>query len=76
MSEHVRIIDIPAGHVREVDREYFEQNYTRVDKDGKEVAMSEPPYLVVRNSDGKVFKLAEFVPYGWKAKDCVYLEEL
>ena len=59
MSEHVRIIDIPAGHVREVDREYYESNY-----------------IVVRNSDSKVFRLANYVPYGWKSKDCVYLEEL
>ena len=76
MSEHVRIIDIPAGHVREVDRDYYESNYTRLNQNGEQVPMGETPYIVVRNSDSKVFKLAGFVPYGWKSKDCVYLEEL
>jgi hypothetical protein len=76
MSDVVRTIEIPGRRVCEVDRDYFEQHYTRVDENGKEVAMSEPPYLVVRNSDSKVFKLAKYVPYGWQARDCVYLEEL
>jgi len=40
------------------------------------VPMGETPYIVVRNSDSKVFRLANYVPYGWKSKDCVYLEEL
>ena len=76
MSEHVRIIDIPAGHVREMARDYYEANYTRLDKNGQPVAMGEEPYVVVRDLDGKVFRLAKYVPYGWQAKDCVYLEEL
>ena len=76
MSEHVRIIDIPAGQVREMARDYYESNYKRLDGNGNEVPMGEAPYIVVRNRDGKVFKLAKYVPYGWQARDYVYLEEL
>lgn len=76
MSQDVRIIDIPAGQVREMNREYFESNYKRLDNNGNEVPMSEAPYIVVRNKDAKVFRVARFVPYGWQVRDYVYLEEL
>jgi len=71
-----RAIEIPHKRVLEMDKAYFDNNFMCVNENGENVGMSEALYLVVRNSDSKVFKLAEFVPYGWKAKDCVYLEEL
>jgi len=72
----MRVIEIPHRRVLEMDKSYFDNNFMCVNENGDSVGMSEALYLVVRNSDSKVFKLAEFVPYGWKGKDCVYLEEL
>ncbi len=76
MSEEIRAIEIPPRRVLEMDRAYFEANYHHVNAQGEEVPMGEAPYLIVRYSDSKVFRIASFVPYGWQAKDCVYIEEL
>jgi hypothetical protein len=76
MSDVVRTIEIPGRRVLEIVRDYFESNYKRLDGNGNEVPLGEAPYIVVRNSDSKVFKLAKYVPYGWQARDYVYLEEI
>ena len=59
-----------------MDRAYFEANYKRVDQDGQPIDLTEAPYLIVRRRDSKVFKMASYVPYGWQARDCIYIEEL
>jgi hypothetical protein len=76
MSDVVRTIEIPGRRVLEIDKAYFDNNFTCVNKNGEDVGMSEALYLVVRNSDSKVFKLAKYVPYGWQVRDYIYLEEL
>lgn len=76
MSEDIRAIEIPPRRVLEMDMNYFRQNYKLVNENGQPAQLGEAPYLAVRYSDSKVFKMAAFVPYGWKARDYVYIEEL
>lgn len=72
----IRTIEIPSRRVLEMDRAYFEANYHHINSNGEEVPMGEEPYLIVRYRDSKVFKIAAFAPYGWQARDYVYIEEL
>ena len=71
-------IEIPPRRILEVNGvDLVNDSYKRLDKNGMPVREGDILYRVVRQSDGKVFKPAEFIPathqYGYHVW---YLEEI
>lgn len=71
-----RWIEIPAKRILEVPRHIFLEEYRRVGPDGEDCPAFMKAYRIVRRSDHKVFKPAEFMPAEGLALDVCYLEEI
>ncbi len=72
-----RWIEIPAHRIYEISRiEIQEGEYELLGEHGGFPSEGHATYRVVRQSDGKVFKPARFIPGGSGANDCLYLEEV
>lgn len=69
-------IEIPARRVLEVDRNELFEQYDLLGEDGFPVAQGASVYRIVKRSNGKVFKPAEFVPAAHFEMNVYYLEEL
>lgn len=78
MSEDIRSIEIPHKRIIEMSARHFEQNFRRMNANGDTPNYGEATYMAVRYRDGRVFKMAEFVPAERTTAnmDYVYLEEL
>ena len=72
----MRWVDVPAHRVLEVTEEELRKDFTIYDESGSPShSHYTPPYRVVRDKDGKVFRPSRFCPYD-QSKNIAYLEEL
>lgn len=72
-----RWIEISAMRVLEVTQIEYRNSYQRLNAQGDSPEDGEMTYRVVRESDGKVFKLADFVPREhYCGNDVIYLQDI
>ena len=77
MREESRWIDVPAHRILEVPMtEVLSNAYQRVNTEGNPPQLGEAVYRVIRQSDGKVFKPARFLPADFLAINTYYLEDI
>ena len=69
-------IEVPAHRIYVISARELRDGFDYIDEKGKPVARGEIPYRFVRKKDGKVFKLARFIPQYSEVYYCTALEEI
>jgi hypothetical protein len=68
-------IEVPAHRILEVESDEFREEYQRLDSNGEIAQEGAAVELILRNRDGRRFKLAKFFPLS-DFRMMIYLEEL
>jgi len=77
-----RWIEIERCRILEVPREIFNDEYEKLDENGQKILGMERPELIRRVKDGKLFKVARYIPTIWQTaiiefeRSAIYLEEV
>ena len=69
-------IDIPAHRVLVINHEEYDREFTPLNEQGFATSAGECPYRIVRNRDQKMFRIADFLPFGSAACCQVTLREI
>ena len=69
-------IEVPAHRIYVICARELRDGFDYIDEKGKPVKGAELSYRFVRKKDGKVFKLARFIPQYSGVHDCTALEEI
>jgi hypothetical protein len=69
-------IEVPAHRIYVICARELRDGFDYIRENGRPSAHGENPYRFVRKKDGKVFKLARFIPQYSGVHDCTALEEI
>ena len=69
-------IEVPAHRIYVISERELRNGFDYIGENGKLVERGEIPYRFVRKKDGKVFKLARFIPQYTEVHNCTALEEI
>jgi hypothetical protein len=69
-------IEVPAHRIYVICVRELRDGFDYIGENGKVVERAEFPYRFVRKKDGKVFKLARFIPQYTEVHNCTALEEI
>ena len=69
-------IEVPAHRIYVICARELRDGFDHIGENGKPVERGEIPYRFVRKKDGKVFKLARFIPQHTGVHVCTALEEI
>ena len=69
-------IEVPAHRIYVICVRELRDGFDYIGENGKPVERAEFPYRFVRKKDGKVFKLARFIPQYTEVHNCTALEEI
>ena len=69
-------IEVPAHRIYVICARELRDGFDYIRENGRPVAHGENPYRLVRKKDGKVFKLARFIPQYSGFHDYTALEEI
>ena len=69
-------IEVPAHRIYVISGHELRGGFDYIGENGRSVAGAEIPYRFVRKKDGKVFKLARFIPQYTEVHNCTALEEI
>jgi hypothetical protein len=69
-------IEVPAHRIYVISGHELRDGFDYIGENGKPVERSEIAYRFVRKTDGKVFKLARFIPQYTRVHVCTALEEI
>ena len=81
-SPQTRWIEIERCRILEIPREIFNDEYEKLNENGQKILGMERPELIRRAKDGKLFKVARYMPMIWQTtiiefeRSAIYLEEV
>ena len=69
-------IEVPAHRIYLISESELRDAFDYIGENGRRTPRDEIPYRFVRKKDGKVFKLARFIPQYSEVHNCTALEEI
>ena len=69
-------IEVPAHRICLISESELRDAFDYIGENGRRTPRDEIPYRFVRKKDGKVFKLARFIPQYSEVHNCTALEEI
>ena len=69
-------IEVPAHRIYVLSARELRESFDYIGENGRPAARAEVPYCFIRKKDGKVFKLARFLPQRNGVNELTALEEI